>query len=113
MQNPLRITKGDLDGRRWTTPEQTAWLETQIPAFTSAQSNPHQVRTAFQVKVYQDWVAHWPVEAAPPSLDPQADATEISTATSTEHTDAVDMLNLVRTFTAPSLQSYLLFGCSI
>ena len=97
MQNPLRITKTDLDGRRWTTPEQTAWLEMQIPAFTSAQSNPLQVRTAFQVKVYQDWVARWPVEAAPPSLDPQADATEVSAAAK-EHVNTVCILKVVRAY---------------
>jgi hypothetical protein len=97
MQNPLRISKGNLDGRRWTTLEQTAWLETQISAFTSAQGGPSRAHSAFWVKVYQDWVARWPVAAAPPSLDPQADATEISVAAK-EHTDAVRVLKMVRTY---------------
>ena len=94
MQNPLRITKGDLDGRRWTTLEQTAWLETHIPAFTDAQGSPLQVRSAFQVKVYQDWIARWPVAATPPLLDPQADAAEMSAAAK-EHANAVHILKVV------------------
>ena len=94
MQNPLRITKGDLDGRRWTTLEQTAWLETHIPAFTDAQGSPLQVCSAFQVKVYQDWIAHWPVAATPPLLDPQADAAEMSAAAK-EHANAVRILKVV------------------
>ncbi len=80
MQNPLRVSKGGLDGRRWTTPEQTAWLETQISAFTDAQGGSAHALSTFQVKVYLDWVARWPVAAAPPSLGPQVDATEISAA---------------------------------
>jgi hypothetical protein len=106
MQNQLRISKGNLDGRRWTTQEQTAWLEKQIPVFTNAQGGPLRVRSAFWVKVYQDWVAHWPVEAAPPSLDSPADAAEISTA-GEEHTDAARVLKMVcayATTTALSLQ---------
>ena len=94
MQNPLRISKGDLDGRRWTTPEQTAWLETQKSAYTDAQGGSPRARAAFWVKVYQDWVAHWPVAAALPSPGPQADAAEISIATE-ENTDAICILKMV------------------
>ena len=96
MQNQLRISKGNLDGRRWTTPEQTAWLETQIPAFTIAQGGPIHTRSAFWAKVYQDWVARWPVEAAPPPLNSPAGAAEISTAAE-EHIDAARVLKMACT----------------
>ena len=84
--------------------DQTAWLETQISAFTDVQGSPLHVRTAFWEKVYRDWVAQWPVVPAPPSLGPQANATEISAAAK-EHIDAVDTLNAVRAYMALSLQS--------
>jgi hypothetical protein len=102
MQNQLRISKGNLDGRRWTTAKQTAWLETHIPAFTKAQGGSLHVRSAFWVKVYQGWVAHWPVEAAPPSLDSPTGAAEISTAAE-EHTEATRVLKMVCAYIATAL----------
>jgi hypothetical protein len=108
MQNLLRVSKGGLDGRRWTTPEQTAWLETQISAFTDAQGGPAQGRSAFWVKVYWDWVARWPVEAAPPSLGPQVDAAEISAAAK-ERADTVRILKLVCAYCCSATSNLIIF----
>lgn len=104
MPKPARISKGDGDGRRWTTKEQTAWLEAQISAYISAQAGPQRNLSVFWIKLYQDWFTCWPEAASPSSLDPQANATEGQEAAK-EDEEAVRVTKLVCTYAALSVQS--------
>lgn len=78
---PLRISKGNGDGRRWTTTEQTAWLVDQKTAYANAKAKGNRGLHVFWVKLFNDWFARWPETAAPSSLNPQADGTEAPPAT--------------------------------
>lgn len=108
MQKPLRISKADSDGRRWTTKEQTTWLETQISAYINAQAGPPRSLPVFWAKLYLDWFARWPKEAAPSSLYPQADPAE-EPATAKEDAEAVRIVKLVCTYCCSVAPKFILF----
>ena len=101
---PNRVSQDDGNGKRWTTPEQTAWLETQRPAFINSRPGSGNSRPAFWAKVYQDWSARWPVAAAPSSLGPQADAVEVQAPTE-EELKAIRTLKAVCAYCCSVIQS--------
>jgi len=78
---PPQISKGDGDSRRWTTPEQTAWLGDQKNAYAAAKAQGRSSLHVFWVKLFKDWFACWPEAVAPSSLGPQAEGTEVPAAT--------------------------------
>jgi hypothetical protein len=41
--------------RGWTTPEQTAWLESLIPSFQKAQASSFRKLTEFWPSLYEEW----------------------------------------------------------
>ena len=47
--------------KRWTTPEQQAWLEALIPAFVQAQQE--KVIGTFLDDTYNKWYEKWPTAA--------------------------------------------------
>lgn len=47
----------------WTTPEQTAFLESRKPDFIAAQNNNNS--TCFFPKLFKDWFERWPEQDTP------------------------------------------------
>ena len=58
--------------KSWTSPEQGAWLNSQLPGFLKAQEE--KTTSAFLATVYTEFHEQWPV--APPTAEEIANAGE-------------------------------------
>ena len=46
--------------KRWTTPEQTSWLQKRVPEYLESKDD---TTGAFQKKIFSEWKQVWPVDA--------------------------------------------------
>jgi len=108
MPTPLGTSKANRDSRRWTTPEQTAWLAGQTTAYAAAKADGRSCLNVFWVKLFNDWFARWPEAAAPSSLGPQANGTG-ALAVTEEDVEAVKKVKKVCTYCCSDAYELIMF----
>jgi hypothetical protein len=75
--------------RRWSTPEQYAWLESLIPSYQKAQAGGFRKLAEFWPNLFEEWFIRWPEPTVMPSVNN-------GDASATDATDATDAVAVAR-----------------
>jgi hypothetical protein len=78
--------KGKGGQKGWSTPEQTAWLDSLVPSFQKAQAGGFRKLAEFWPGLFEEWFIRWP---GPSTVMPSGDNDEAIGAT--DATDAITM----------------------
>jgi hypothetical protein len=91
--------------KRWTTPEQCAWLEARIPAFVQAQQA--KTTSAFLDDTHHKWQERWPI-AEPIGDEVQSAEGDVERARAAKQKALEDVSNLEKC----NVQTYAYFSFS-
>lgn len=81
MPKLIKLSKGE--GRRWSTLEQAAWLQEQIPTYLRAKAGGHRGSYLFWEGLYEGWFSRWPAAEAPSATGEDVEAADVIKLAST------------------------------